>query len=113
MRSLLRSKIHKATVTEANIDYSGSITIDRGLMDRVDLWPGEKVLVSNLENGNRFETYVIEGKRGSGTIGVNGAAARLVRTGDRVIIMAFESVESPIDPKIILVDKSNQFVRDL
>jgi len=113
MRSLLRAKIHRATVTEADIDYVGSITIDGALMEVVDIWPGERVLVSDLENGNRFETYVVEGEPGSGIIGVNGAAARLVKVGDRVIIMAFELTDEPIDPRIILVDDHNRFLKDL
>jgi len=113
MRSLLRAKIHRATVTEADIDYVGSITVDGALMEEVDIWPGERVLVSDLENGNRFETYVVEGEPGSGIIGVNGAAARLVKVGDRVIIMAFELTDEPIDPRIILVDDHNRFLKDL
>ena len=113
MRSLLRAKIHRATVTEANIDYVGSITVDGALMEEVDIWPGERVLVSDLENGNRFETYVVEGEHGSGIIGVNGAAARLVKVGDKVIIMAFELTDEPIDPRIILVDDYNRFLKDL
>jgi aspartate 1-decarboxylase len=113
MRSLLRSKIHRATVTDANIDYVGSITIDRELMDRVDIWPGERVLVSDLDNGNRFETYVLEGEKGSGTIGVNGAAARLVDVGDRVIIMAFELTDEPVESRIILVDDDNRYIKEL
>jgi len=113
MRSLLRGKIHRATVTETDIDYVGSITIDSALMEEVDIWPGERVLVSDLENGNRFETYVVEGEPGSGIVGVNGAAARLVKVGDRVIIMAFELTDEPIDPRIILVDDHNRFLKDL
>jgi len=113
MRSLLRSKIHRATVTESDLDYVGSITIDRELMDKVDIWPGERVLVSNLNNGNRFETYVLEGKRGSGIIGVNGAAARLADVGDKVIIMAFEITDAPVEQRIILVDDENRFLNEL
>ncbi|MDC0276668.1 aspartate 1-decarboxylase, partial [Verrucomicrobiales bacterium] len=90
MRSLLRSKIHLATVTEANVDYVGSITIDRELMDAVGFWPGEKVLISSNSTGARLETYVIEGERNSGIIGINGAAAHLINEGEKVIIMGFE-----------------------
>ena len=113
MRTLLRSKIHRATVTEADIEYVGSITIDSALLETVDIWPGEKVLVSDLENGNRFETYVVAGEANSGIIGVNGGAARLVSIGDKIIIMAFEIADRPIQPKIILVDDNNRFMRSL
>ncbi|MCB1232156.1 MAG: aspartate 1-decarboxylase [Verrucomicrobiae bacterium] len=110
MRSLLRSKIHLATVTEANPDYVGSITIDRDLIDAVGLWPGEKVLVASNTTGARLETYVLEGERGSGVIGINGAAAHLINAGEKVIIMGFEICEKPIEPKVILVDGDNRIV---
>lgn len=113
MRWLLRSKIHKATITDANIEYIGSITIDRDLMDRVDLWPGEKVLVVSNTTGARLETYVIEGKRDSGEICMNGAAAHVIKAGEEIIIMGFELSDQPIAPKIILVDRQNRFVRYL
>ena len=113
MRSLLRSKIHKATVTEANIDYIGSITIDQDLLERVDLWVGEKVLISSNTSGARLETYVIAGKKGSGIICMNGAAAHLIKAGEEIIIMAFELADQPITPKVILVDKENKFVENL
>jgi aspartate 1-decarboxylase len=113
MRCLLRGKIHRAVVTDANPEYIGSITIDRDLLVRADIWAGEKVLVSDINNGARFETYTVEGKAGSGTICVNGAAARLVRPGDRLIIMAFELTDKPIAPKIVLVDDKNQHVKTL
>lgn len=113
MRSLLRSKIHMATVTETELEYVGSITIDADLLDQAGIWPGERVLVSDINNGARFETYVAEGERGSGIIGINGAAARLVDVGDRVIIMAFEITDERVDPTIILVDEGNRFVRRL
>ena len=113
MRWILRSKIHKATVTEANIDYIGSITVDEDLIDRVGLMVGEKVLVVSNTSGARLETYVIRGERGSGVICVNGAAAHLIKKGEDVIIIGFELSDSPIDPKIILVDENNRFVRDL
>ena len=113
MRIVLRSKIHRAYVTAANPDYVGSIVIDEDLMDRVDLWTFEKVLVCDITNGNRFETYALAGERGSGVIAVQGAAARLSKKGNCVIIMSFEATETPIDPKMILVDENNRFVERL
>lgn len=86
---VLKSKLHRVRVTEANIDYVGSVTIDRDLMDAANLIPGEKVQIVDNNNGERFETYVIEGKRGSGAICVNGAAARKVTVGDIVIIISY------------------------
>lgn len=113
MRMVLRSKIHNATVTEANLAYIGSITIDADLIERVDLWPGERVLVVSNTSGARLETYVIKGERGSGQICMNGAAAHLIKEGEEVIIMGFELSDKPINPKVILVDKSNRFLQDL
>ncbi|MCX7176219.1 MAG: aspartate 1-decarboxylase [Proteobacteria bacterium] len=113
MRSVIRSKIHNATVTEANLAYIGSITIDRDLMERAGLWVGEKVLVVSNTSGARLETYTIEGAPGSGTICMNGAAAHLIKAGEEIIIMGFELVDHPLVPKIILVDKNNRFVRNL
>lgn len=113
MRSLLRSKIHLATVTEANVDYVGSITIDRNLIDAVGLWPGEKVLVASATTGARLETYVLEGESGSGTIGINGAAAHLINAGEKVIIMGFELTDKPIQPRAVLVDENNRVIQDL
>lgn len=113
MRWLIRSKIHKATVTEADINYVGSITIDEDLIDLVGLMEGEKVLVTSNSSGARLETYVIRGKRGSGVICMNGAAAHLIKEGDEVIIMGFELSDTPIKPKMILVDKNNKFVQFL
>ena len=92
-RHMLKSKIHRATVTEARVDYVGSITIDSQLMERADLLPYEKVLVADCDNGTRLETYVIEGAPGSGVVCINGAAARLVEKGDKVIIMSFADYE--------------------
>ena len=114
---VLRSKIHRATITEASVDYIGSITIDQDLMDAAGLVHGESVLVADLTDGARFETYVIPGLRGSGVICVNGAAARLVSVGDLVIIMAFAYV-TPEEAKnlaaqIILVDEHNRIARKL
>ncbi|MBC7798011.1 MAG: aspartate 1-decarboxylase [Pyrinomonadaceae bacterium] len=113
MRVLLRSKIHKATVTEANLSYIGSITIDQDLIERVGLWAGEKVLVVSNSSGNRLETYVIVGTRGSGVICMNGAAAHLIQAGEEIIVMAFEITNEPVEPKQILVDKQNRFVKYL
>lgn len=110
LRTLLKSKIHRATVTEANVDYIGSITIDRDLIDRVDLVPGELVHVWNVDNGERFETYVMEAPSGSGIICVNGAAAHRVKIGHKVIITAFALTDEPIKPKMILVDEQNRFL---
>ena len=109
----MRSKIHKATVVEADLNYVGSITIDAELMERVGLWPGERVLVVSNTSGARLETYAIPGERGSGYIAMNGAAAHLIKAGDAIIIIAFELTAEPIEPKQILVDKDNRYVRDL
>ena len=113
MRQVLRGKIHRAYVTDANPDYVGSILIDEDLMDRIDLWSFEKVLVCDITNGNRFETYAIAGERGSGVVAIQGAAARLSSKGNCVIIMSFETTDSPIDPQMILVDENNRFVEYL
>ena len=88
-RTMLRAKLHRGVVTECDIDYTGSVTIDRELMDMADLLPGEQVDIYNITNGNRMTTYVIEGERASGVIGINGAAARLCDIDDRVIICAY------------------------
>ena len=111
MRWVLRSKIHKAHVTEANVDYVGSITIDRDLIERAGLWPGEKVLVVSNTTGNRLETYVIVGKPGE--ICMNGAAAHIIKAKEEIIIMGFELTSEPLAPKIVLVDKNNKFQRYL
>ena len=111
MRWVMRSKIHNATVTEANLAYVGSITIDADLIDRVGLWPGERVLVVSNTSGARLETYVIAGPRGSGAMCMNGAAAHLIGQGEEIIVMGFELVDRPIEPKAALVDRRNQCVR--
>lgn len=113
MRFVLRSKIHKATVTEADLDYVGSITIDEELIDKAGFWPGEKVLVVSNTTGARLETYVIMGKRDSGIICMNGAAAHLIKKGEEVIVMGFELTDKPNKSKNILVDKENKFVKYL
>jgi aspartate 1-decarboxylase len=113
MRLVLRSKIHKANVTEANVDYIGSITIDEELIDKAGFWPGEKVLVVDNTNGARLETYVMVGERDSGIICMNGAAAHLIKIGDEIIVMGFEMTDTPIKSQNIVVDKQNRFVRYL
>jgi aspartate 1-decarboxylase len=113
MRWILRSKIHKATVTEANLDYIGSITIDLVLMEKVGLWVGEKVLVVSNSSGSRLETYTIAGERGTGVVCMNGAAAHLIKAGEEIIVMGFELTDKPIEPRMILVDSKNSFVKFL
>ncbi|MDE0895330.1 MAG: aspartate 1-decarboxylase [Planctomycetota bacterium] len=113
MRQFLHSKIHQARVTEANLDYVGSITIDEALMDLADISEFEKVLIVDNTNGARLETYVIKGERGSGVIGINGAAAHLINAGDEVIIITFHYAEKAVEPTCVLVDEKNQFVRYL
>jgi aspartate 1-decarboxylase len=112
MRKMMRAKIHRATVTQAELDYEGSITIDRRLLDATDLLPNEAVWVWNVTNGNRFETYAVEGEPDSGVICVNGAAAHLVRPGDLVIIAAFTWLEEAAarrhEPKVVFVDARNR-----
>ena len=113
MRFLLRSKIHQAIVTEANLDYIGSITIDGMLLEKSGIWPGEKVLVVSNTTGARLETYVIAGESGSGVICMNGAAAHLIKKGEEIIIMGFELSDKLVSAKNILVDKNNQFIKYL
>ncbi len=113
MRSMLRSKIHRATVTERRLDYEGSITIDIDLLERSGLWVGEKVLIADVNNGNRFETYTLPGERGSGIISLNGAAAHLCELGDKIIIMGFEITDEPVNAKVLLVDDNNKVKREL
>jgi len=113
MRWVLRSKIHKATVTEADVNYIGSITIDQDLIERVGFWPGEKVLVVSNTTGQRLETYVISGKRNSGVICMNGAAALLIKRGEEIIVMGFELTDKPIEESTILVDEKNRFLKNL
>jgi aspartate 1-decarboxylase len=111
MRSMLKSKIHRATVTEANILYEGSITIDPVLLEAADMLPGEQVHVFDVENGERFITYIMKGKHGSGEIVVNGAAARKVSVGDKVIIVTYtlmdDAAARECQPLIVLVDEAN------
>ena len=117
LHKLLRAKIHRATVTEANLDYVGSLTIDADLMDAAGILPNEGVLVADLDNGTRHETYAIPGQRGSGTICVNGAAARLTTVGHRIIVMCFgyftPEEAAGHKPRIVLVDEGNRVARRL
>jgi len=114
LRTMMRAKLHRATVTEANLNYVGSITIDEDLMDAVDIRENEKVQIVNNNNGARLETYVIPGKRGSKVICLNGAAARLVQEGDKVIIIAYAQVEEEKlvkhQPSIAILDDNNEIV---
>jgi aspartate 1-decarboxylase len=110
-RTMMNGKIHRATVTEANLNYVGSITIDTDIIEAVGMAPNEKVQIVNNNNGARFETYIIPGKRGSGVICVNGAAARLVQEGDIVIIISYALVPDEKvpyhEPKVAIMDSSN------
>jgi aspartate 1-decarboxylase len=114
MRTMLKSKIHRARVTRCNVDYEGSITIDKDLTEAADLLPYEKVDVLDINNGARFHTYVIEGDRGSGEICLNGAAARLVAKGDIVIILSYHTVTDDeavtATPRLVYVDSENRIV---
>lgn len=111
-RTMMKAKIHRATVTEANLNYIGSITIDEDLMDLVDIWANEKVQIVDNNNGARFETYVIPGPRGSGVICLNGAAARLVHPGDKVIIISYglmtDEEARAFKPRIAIMDDQNR-----
>ncbi|MCX6362523.1 MAG: aspartate 1-decarboxylase [Armatimonadetes bacterium] len=111
--NLLKSKIHGVTVTEANVDYVGSIGIDADLAERAGLRAGELVHVWDVDNGQRFETYVIIAPHGSGQVSVNGAAARRVEAGHKAIIAAFVLTDEPEEPRIVLVDAANRFDRML
>jgi len=114
-RRMMKSKIHRATVTDADLDYVGSITIDRDLMDAADLLEFEQVAVVDIDNGARLETYVIEGERGSGQICLNGAAAHLMHPGDRVIVISYADfddadVVNGYEPRIVHVDTANRAI---
>lgn len=114
MRVMMKSKIHRATVTESNLDYEGSITIDELLMEKADILPYEQVDVYNLSNGERFTTYAIKGERNSGIICINGAAAHKAKKGDKVIIVAYgiysEEELKNFEPKKVFVDEKNRLV---
>jgi len=115
-RIMLKSKIHRATLTDADLNYEGSITIDEDLMDAADILAFEQVQIYDINNGNRFETYVIKGERGSGTICVNGAAARLVAKGDLIIIASYFNVDEKEalehKPKLIYVNEKNDIMSE-
>ncbi|WP_086428751.1 aspartate 1-decarboxylase [Staphylococcus cornubiensis] len=114
MRTMMNAKIHRARVTEANLNYVGSITIDQDILDAVDILPNEKVAIVNNNNGARLETYVIAGERGSGKICLNGAAARLVQVGDVVIIMTYAQLDETElkshSPKVAVMNEHNEIV---
>ena len=109
---MLKSKIHRATITEADLNYEGSLTVDSQLLNAVDIKPYERVMVYNINNGERFDTYAIEGEPGTGVIGLNGAAARKGQIGDQIIIVSYafypEEEMSGYSPKIVLLNKSNK-----
>ncbi|MGP4021478.1 aspartate 1-decarboxylase [Saccharopolyspora sp. 5N708] len=113
-RTMLKSKIHRATVTQADLHYVGSVTVDADLMDAADLLEGEQVAIVDVTNGARLETYVITGERGSGVIGINGAAAHLVQPGDIVILLSYGVLDElearSVRPKVIFVDADNRIV---
>jgi len=114
LRLILKSKIHRAAVTETKLEYEGSITIDEELLKKVDIFPGERVEVFNLNNGARFSTYAIKG--GKGEVCINGAAARLAQIGDRIIIVSYaitdEEEAKSLKPKIILLDENNRILKE-
>ena len=111
LRTMMKSKIHRATVTQADLHYVGSVTVDEDLLDAADLLPGELVHIVDVTNGARLETYTIAGERGSGVIGINGAAARLVHPGDTVILLAYAQVDDAeareLTPSVVFVDADN------
>jgi aspartate 1-decarboxylase len=115
MRIMMKSKIHRATVTQADLDYVGSVTLDAALMEAADLLEGEQVAIVDITNGARIETYVIPGERGSGVIGINGAAAHLIHPGDLVIIMSYAVVSDAearaLKPLVVHVDEKNRIVK--
>ena len=114
-RTMLKSKIHRATVTQADLHYVGSVTIDADLLDAADLLPGEQVAIVDVTNGARLETYTIAGERGSGVIGINGAAAHLVHPGDLVIIISYAQLDDAaarrFQPRIVHVDARNRVIQ--
>ena len=115
MRIMMKSKIHRATVTQADLDYVGSVTLDAALMEAADLLEGEQVAIVDITNGARIETYVIPGPRGSGVIGINGAAAHLVHPGDLVIIMSYAVLDDAearaLKPLVVHVDEQNRVIK--
>jgi aspartate 1-decarboxylase len=113
-RTMFSAKIHRATVTHADLHYVGSVTIDADLLDAADLLPGEQVAIVDVTNGARLETYVIEGERGSGVIGINGAAAHLIGVGDTVIVIAYQTMSDAqariFRPRVVHVDSANRII---
>jgi aspartate 1-decarboxylase len=114
-RTMLSAKIHRATVTHADLHYVGSVTIDADLLDAADILPGEQVTIVDITNGARLVTYAIEGERGSGVLGINGAAAHLIAVGDLVIVIAYQTVSDAearsLTPRIVHVDAANRIVQ--
>jgi len=114
LRTMMTSKIHRATVTQADLHYVGSVTVDEDLLDAANLLAGEMVHIVDIDNGNRLQTYTIAGERGSGVIGINGAAARLVHTGDLVILIAYGQMEDAeareFKPSVVFVDSENKII---
>jgi aspartate 1-decarboxylase len=111
-REVLKSKLHRAMITDADVEYEGSIEIPSDLMAESDLWADEKVLVASITTGARLETYVLEGAPGTGKILINGGAAHLIKAGERVTIMAFGISETPVIPRILVLDEKNNVVRE-
>ncbi|HEU4948096.1 MAG TPA: aspartate 1-decarboxylase [Kribbella sp.] len=115
LREMMKSKVHRATVTQADLDYVGSCTLDATLMDAANLLPGEKVDLVDVTNGNRLSTYLIEGPRDSGVVGINGAAAHLIHPGDLVILIAYALVDNTeakrFEPSVVFVDEQNAITR--
>jgi aspartate 1-decarboxylase len=115
LRTMLKSKIHRATVTQADLHYVGSVTVDLDLMEAADLLPGEQVAIVDVTNGARLETYVIAGERGTGVLGINGAAAHLVHPGDLVILISYGQMEDAearaYEPRVVHVGPTNQIIQ--
>jgi aspartate 1-decarboxylase len=113
-RTMFSAKIHRATVTHADLHYVGSVTVDADLLDAADLLPGEKVAIVDVTNGARLETYIIEGERGSGVVGINGAAAHLIDVGDTVILIAYQAMSDAearvFQPRVVHVNGSNRII---
>ena len=114
-RTMMKSKVHRATVTQADVDYVGSVTVDVDLMSAADILPGEQIAIADITNGTRLETYAIAGPAGSGIVGINGAAARLIRPGDLVILITYaqfsDAEARALVPRIVHVDEQNRITR--
>lgn len=111
LRELLKSKLHRAMITDSDVEYEGSIEIPTDLMEVADMWPGEKVLVASITSGNRLETYILPSTPGTGRIMINGGAAHLIKAGERVAIMSFGYSDQPITPKSVLLNERNEVIR--